>query len=52
MVLAQEEEISFKIQETQPEEDEVSEILEAMGWNMTVFEPLQNGTIIINATRL
>jgi hypothetical protein len=28
----------------------VSEVLEAAGYNMTVFEPLNNGTIIINAT--
>jgi hypothetical protein len=48
---AQEQEtISFKLQETQPHEDEVNEVLEAMGWNMTVFQPLNNVTILVNAT--
>jgi hypothetical protein len=33
-------------------EDTISEVLQAVGYNMTVFEPLGNGTIVVNATRL
>ena len=40
---------TFHLQGTHAE-DTVSEVLEAVGYNMTVFEPLNNGTIIINAT--
>ena len=40
---------TFDLQGTHAE-DTVSEVLEAVGYNMTVFEPLNNGTIIINAT--
>jgi hypothetical protein len=42
--------ISFKLQGTH-QEDTVSETAEALGWNVTVFEPLQNETIIVNATK-
>jgi hypothetical protein len=44
-------EISFRLYGTN-QEDTVSQTAEALGWNVTVFEPLQNGTIIINATNL
>jgi hypothetical protein len=40
---------TFHLQGTHAE-DTVSEVLEAVGYNVTVFEPLNNGTIVINAT--
>jgi hypothetical protein len=48
---AQEETISFKLEGTH-QEDTVSETAEALGFNVTVFEPLNNGTILVNATKL
>jgi hypothetical protein len=48
---AQEEQtINFAL-EGKHQEDTVGQVLsEAFGYNMTVFEPLPNGTIIVNAT--
>ena len=40
---------TFHLQGTHAE-DTVPEVLEAVGYNMTVFEPLNTGTLIINAT--
>jgi hypothetical protein len=40
---------TFHLQGTHAE-DTVSEVLEAVGYNVTVFEPLNNGTIVINPT--
>jgi hypothetical protein len=52
VVAAQEQEtISFKLQGTHAK-DTVSETAEALSWNVTVFEPLNNGTILVNATRM
>jgi hypothetical protein len=52
-VLASEEvsQITFKLERTHMEAT-VGQVLEAVGYNMTIFEPLDNGTIIVNATRL
>jgi hypothetical protein len=32
-------------------EDSVSQTAEALGWRVTVFQPLDNATILINATK-
>jgi hypothetical protein len=45
----QEATISFKLYGTHAEYT-VSQTAEALGWNVTAFEPLSNGTIIVNAT--
>jgi hypothetical protein len=43
--------ISFVIKETNPEEDETAEVAAALGYNLTSYEILNNGTIVVNATR-
>ncbi|MDQ3967054.1 MAG: hypothetical protein M3275_01515 [Thermoproteota archaeon] len=49
---AQEKEIiTFRLQGTHAE-DTVSETAEALGWNVTVFEPIANGIITVDVTRL
>ena len=42
--------INFKLYGTHAE-DTVSDTAEALGFNVTIFQPLNNGTILINATR-
>ncbi len=43
--------LTFRLQGTHAK-DTVGQVLQALGYNMTVFEPLGNGTIVVNATRL
>ncbi len=43
--------ISFTLQGNHSE-DTVSETLEAVGYNTTIFEPLNNGSIIVNASAI
>jgi len=43
--------ITFRLYGTHME-DTVGQVLAAVGWNMTVFEPLQNRTILVEAIPL
>jgi hypothetical protein len=47
----QNEQITFKLQGSHMEAT-VSEVLKAVGYNMTEFQPLDNGTIIVSATAM
>ncbi len=47
----EEEQITFQLKGSYAE-DTVFETARALGWNVTVFELLNNGTIVVNATRL
>ena len=44
--------ITFHLEGTHYEEDEVSDVADGLGYNITEYRPLDNGSIFVNATKM